>query len=93
MLALPAPFGWPEGLGISIQAPGPADGSAVAEIVRGYGCPSFIARKVASAMSASGRYDCRVTLSPHAIEMLRGQLSEVDVQVALTDGQAHDAEC
>lgn len=49
--------------------------------VTGFGCPEFISRKVAETMFASGRYDCCVTLSKHALRNLREVMSELRCEV------------
>lgn len=85
MRALPKPYGWPRGIGISMRAKGPVDGSVVAGVALGFGCPAFILPKVASAMTASGRYDCRVTVSRHALDNLRVCLEQIDVELILMD--------
>lgn len=68
MLALPAPYGYPDGQRISIRYDGPEWPSAIqaermAGMCMGYGCPPFVADRVRDAIYASGRYDCAVTVS------------------------------
>lgn len=49
--------------------------------VTGFGCPEFISRKVAETMFASGRYDCCITLSKHALRNLQEVMSELRCEV------------
>ena len=83
LLCLPKPYGWPEGTGISMQArPGTeVNGDVVAGLVLGWGCPSFILPRVSSAMQASGRYDCRVTVSQRALVNLRSALNAIGIDL------------
>lgn len=55
--------------------------------VTGFGCPEWIARKAAETMFASGRYDCCVTLSKHALRNLEQVMQELrcEVVVVCTD--------
>jgi hypothetical protein len=80
-LALPKPYGYPLGTGISLRARQPVNGDIVAGLVLGFGCPPFILPKVASAMSASGRYDCRVTVSRQALANLKCCAERLDIDV------------
>lgn len=51
--------------------------------VTGFGCPEWIARKAAETMFASGRYDCCVTLSKHALRNLEQVMQELRCEVVV----------
>lgn len=85
---LKAPYGHPRGTGISLIRNEPADretADMIGGLMVGWGCPSFIARRVADCMYASGRYDCRVTLSRAALRNLLNAAMALQVVVMLTD--------
>lgn len=57
--------------------------------VVGFGCPEFIARRVADAMYGSGRYDCSITLSRHAINNLQQTMEELRCEVIVVCDDRH----
>jgi len=57
--------------------------------VVGFGCPEFIARRVADAMYGSGRYDCSITLSRHAINNLKQTMEELRCEVIVVCDDRH----
>lgn len=86
MLALPKPYGYPHGTPITLQSRGGCvNGDVVAGVVLGYGCPPFILPKVSSAMAASGRYDCRVTVSDRALDNLKHTLNAINIDLIVHD--------
>jgi hypothetical protein len=85
LLSLPKPFGWPNGIGISMRARVPVNGSVVAGVALGFGCPPFILPRVSACMEASGRYDCRVTVSREALSNLKMILEQLNVELVILD--------
>jgi hypothetical protein len=57
--------------------------------VIGFGCPDFVARRVADAMYGSGRYDCSITLSRHAIRNLQQTMEELRCEVIVVCDDRH----
>jgi hypothetical protein len=74
ILALAAPFGYPQGIGISLRAKTPLhDRLCIARLLSEYGCYPKTALRAADAIIASGRYDARlmeglITQSGHSLQ-------------------------
>ena len=83
MLALPEPYGYPNGIGISITVTREEQGDIIAGLSLGFGCPAFVIPKVADCINASKRYDCRVTLRDTAL--LKICLEQIGAELRLTD--------
>lgn len=60
---LPAPSSRNNEIAVTIRAAAPPDTNAAVDTFMGYGCPRHTAVRAASALRASGRYDCRISNS------------------------------
>ena len=84
MLQLKAPFGYPEGVGIQMHAPHD-QACQVADIARSFGCPGRVCRNVQHCIAASGRYDCRVSLSRISIIALNHAMNQLGGEIVVSD--------
>jgi len=91
--ALPAPYGYPMGTPISLQRselPDRQTADMIGGLMVGWGCPTFVARRVADCMFANGRYDCRVTVSEHGMRNLFNAAMALRVIVSVADGAVYE---
>lgn len=81
MLCLPPPYGWPDGVGLTMIPTGPVSSSSVSEVLLGYGCPPPAAVRYAGALASGGPISCRVRSHIARLDYLPIQLADLNVQI------------
>jgi hypothetical protein len=90
MLALPEPFGFGQGIAISIRAPNER-WFEIGEVVASYGCPYVTVKRVRNCILYSGRYDCSVSPSvAHAFRMLQLEIGLCGGEVLVNPTNSYD---